>query len=163
LPSCTNQFWTGNANVNKYISPPCTIQLKVCPSLNKELRGEWVCTVHLLLQAKCRFGQGILKGDESLYSWPPVWLVWNQLWDNGTIFVFICKTGYSKQIKQEVNSTVILPPLVFPGLVKENWREGSGVFTFLFYSTVGFVTEYWCEKVMYDSPPLTKVWPEKTY
>jgi hypothetical protein len=33
-----------------------------------------------------------------------------------TIFVFICKTDKSEQVKQEVNCTVILPPLVFPGL-----------------------------------------------
>ncbi len=33
-----------------------------------------------------------------------------------TIFVFICKTDKSKLVKQEVNGTVILPPLVFPGL-----------------------------------------------
>ena len=26
--------------------------------------------------------QGILKGEVSLYHWPPVWLVWNQLYDN---------------------------------------------------------------------------------
>ncbi len=26
--------------------------------------------------------QGILKGEVSLYRWPPVWLVWNQLYDN---------------------------------------------------------------------------------
>ncbi len=32
-----------------------------------------------------------------------------------TFFVFICKTDYSKPVKQEVNCTVILPPLVFPG------------------------------------------------
>ncbi len=32
-----------------------------------------------------------------------------------TIFVFICKTDYSKPVKQEVNGTMILPPLVFPG------------------------------------------------
>ncbi len=31
-----------------------------------------------------------------------------------TIFVFICKIDWSKPVKQEVNSTVILPPLVFP-------------------------------------------------
>jgi hypothetical protein len=31
-----------------------------------------------------------------------------------TIFVCICKTDLSKPAKQEVNSTVILPPLVFP-------------------------------------------------
>ncbi len=36
------------------------------------------------------------------------------LWQQ-TIFVFICKTDQSKPVKQEVNSTVILPPLVFPG------------------------------------------------
>ncbi len=32
-----------------------------------------------------------------------------------TFFVFICKTDLSKPVKQEVNGTVILPPLVFPG------------------------------------------------
>jgi hypothetical protein len=32
-----------------------------------------------------------------------------------TIFVFVCKTDLSKPVKQEVNGTVILPPLVFPG------------------------------------------------
>jgi len=30
------------------------------------------------------------------------------------IFVFICKTDWFKPVKQEGNSTVILPPLVFP-------------------------------------------------
>ncbi len=50
--------------------------------------------------------QGIQKGEISLYGWPPVWLVWNQLFDwfgisclTGLesavwllwIFVFICK------------------------------------------------------------------------
>jgi hypothetical protein len=34
-----------------------------------------------------------------------------------TIFVFICKTDQSKPVKQEVNGTMILPPLVFPGFV----------------------------------------------
>jgi hypothetical protein len=33
-----------------------------------------------------------------------------------TIFVFICKTDYSKPVKQEGNGTVKLPPLVFPVL-----------------------------------------------
>ncbi len=31
-----------------------------------------------------------------------------------TIFVLICKTELSKPVKQEVNGTVIFPPLVFP-------------------------------------------------
>ncbi len=29
-------------------------------------------------------------------------------------FLFICKTDESKAVKQEVNGTVIRPPLVFP-------------------------------------------------
>ncbi len=26
--------------------------------------------------------EGILKGEVSLYRWPPIWLVWNQLYEN---------------------------------------------------------------------------------
>ncbi len=33
-----------------------------------------------------------------------------------TIFVFICKTDLSKPVKQEINGTMILPPLVFPAI-----------------------------------------------
>ncbi len=36
--------------------------------------------------------QGILKGDLSLYHWPPVWLVLNQLYDYWNFLFFICKT-----------------------------------------------------------------------
>jgi len=42
-----------------------------------------------------------------------------------TIFVFICKTDYSKPVKQEVNSTVILPPLVFPGTTNHHLFSSS--------------------------------------
>jgi len=42
-----------------------------------------------------------------------------------TIFVFICKSDQSKPVKQEVNGTMILPPLVFPGY-------GKGMFLFWF-------------------------------
>ncbi len=57
--------------------------------------------------------QGILKGEVSLYHWPPVWLVWNRLYDNWQfLFLFAEKT---KPVKQEVKSTVIPSPLVFPG------------------------------------------------
>jgi hypothetical protein len=31
-----------------------------------------------------------------------------------------CHTANSKPVKQEVNGTVTLPPLVFPGLAKDN-------------------------------------------
>jgi hypothetical protein len=55
--------------------------------------------------------QGILKGEVSLYRWPPVWLVWNQL----TIFVFylqnrLIQTGQTGG--QQYSDT---SPLVFPG------------------------------------------------
>jgi hypothetical protein len=43
-------------------------------------------TINCLFQ--CLSNQGILKGEVSLYHWPPVWLVWSQLYDNRKIFVF---------------------------------------------------------------------------
>jgi hypothetical protein len=39
----------------------------------------------------------------------PVWLM--------TIFAFICKTDYSKPVKQEVNGKVILPPFSIPWFI----------------------------------------------
>ncbi len=33
--------------------------------------------------------QGILKGEVSLYCWPPVWLVWNQLYNNWQFFIYL--------------------------------------------------------------------------
>jgi hypothetical protein len=35
--------------------------------------------------------QGILKGDVSLNHWPPVWLVWNQLYDNWQLLFLFAK------------------------------------------------------------------------
>jgi hypothetical protein len=58
--------------------------------------------------------QGIPKREVSLYCWPPVWLVWNQLYDYWQFLFFIFKTDQSKPAKQEVNGTTILPHLVFP-------------------------------------------------
>jgi len=55
--------------------------------------------------------QGILKGEVSLYSWPPVWLVWNLLHDNWQfLFLFAKRTG------QQYSDT----PLVFPGLTMDH-------------------------------------------
>ncbi len=47
------------------------------------------------------FGQGTLKGEVSLYCWPPVWLVWNQLYDNWQ-FLFL----FAKQVNPNRRSTV---------------------------------------------------------
>ncbi len=35
--------------------------------------------------------QGILKGEVSLYHWPPVWLVWNQLCDKWQLLFLFAK------------------------------------------------------------------------
>ncbi len=38
--------------------------------------------------------QGILRGEVSLYGWPPDWLVWNQLYDNWQfLFLFAKQTN----------------------------------------------------------------------
>ncbi len=44
----------------------------------RKLIGE----INLFRVFNFKLGQGILKGEVSLYSWPPIWLVWNQLCDN---------------------------------------------------------------------------------
>jgi hypothetical protein len=36
-------------------------------------------------------GQGTLKEEVSLYCWPPVWLVWNQLYDNWQFSMLFAK------------------------------------------------------------------------
>jgi hypothetical protein len=41
------------------------------------------------------FNPGILKGEVSLYQWPPVWLVWNQLYDNRQ-FLFLLQNRRSQ-------------------------------------------------------------------
>jgi hypothetical protein len=39
-------------------------------------------------------GKGILKGEVSLYHWPPIWLVWKQLYGNWQfLFLFAKQTN----------------------------------------------------------------------
>ncbi len=60
---------------------------------------------------------GILKGEVSLYRWPPVWLVWNQLYDNWQfLFLFAKQTDPNQSnwslfcwiVSEEVKSLKIL-------------------------------------------------------
>jgi len=45
--------------------------------------------------------QGIRKGKVSLYHWPPVWLVWNQLYDNRQfLFLFSKQANPNQSIVQ---------------------------------------------------------------
>jgi hypothetical protein len=59
------------------------------------------------------FVQGILKGEVRMTSCV-TGLDWSVLQIKTKIVSF--HTDDSKPVKQEVNGTVILPPLVFPGL-----------------------------------------------
>ncbi len=81
----------------------------------------WVCWAHIIFENVLRGGlapsgqtvgslfiphgwmgkwsehtsnQGKLKGEVSQYHWPPVWLVWNQLYDNWQfLFLFVKQTN----------------------------------------------------------------------
>ncbi len=58
--------------------------------------------------------QGILKREVSLYHWPPVWLVWNQLYDNWQfLFLFAKQTNPNQSNRRSVVQWYF-PPLVFP-------------------------------------------------
>jgi hypothetical protein len=49
------------------------------------------------------FTQGILKGDVLLYHWSPVWLIWNQLYDNWQfLFLFAKQTNPNQSIKRSM-------------------------------------------------------------
>jgi hypothetical protein len=70
-----------------------------------------------------------------------------------TIFVFICKTDYSKQVKQEVNCTVILPPSLFPG-----WLVGKGgLFEPKIYPWVHFDEKFKYHSILHCSKLILKI------
>ncbi len=60
--------------------------------------------------------QGILKGGSNTVPLTSCLTGLESAVWQPTFFVFICKTDKSKPVKQEVNGTAILPPLVFPDL-----------------------------------------------
>ncbi len=62
------------------------------------------------------FTQGIRKGEVSLYWWPPVWLVWNQLYDNWQFLFLFAKQTNPNQSNRSIVQWYFFPPLVFPAL-----------------------------------------------
>jgi len=56
-----------------------------------------------------------------MYCLSPVLLVWSVLQIKSEIVS--CHTADSKPVKQEANSTVILPPLVFPAITVEYHKQ----------------------------------------
>jgi hypothetical protein len=80
------------------------------------------------LRSRVRIQTGNTKGgkyhftSDLLFDWFVISCVTT---DN---FVFICKTDSSKPVKQEVNGTVILPPLVFPDPAVTNSTNREKIF-----------------------------------
>ncbi len=72
-------FWhsTGNESISQFFMIDCE---------NLSYTMFYSCIGEKCLSKLDRFHrymiQGILKGEVSLYCWPPVWLVWNQPFDN---------------------------------------------------------------------------------
>ncbi len=69
-------------------------------------------TLHLYLF------QGILKGEVSLYHWPPVWLVWNQLHDNRQFLFYLQnrlnQTSHTGGQRYSDTSPFRIPCLLYP-------------------------------------------------
>ncbi len=65
---------------------------------------KWIILSNLSIWLNLRFGQGKLKGEVSLYHWPPVWLVLIRLFYKYKQKLSVSShTADSKPVKQEVN------------------------------------------------------------
>jgi hypothetical protein len=64
--------------------------------------------IFLFFPSACSSGiwnldHGILKGEVLLYRWPPVWLVWNQLYDNWQfLFLFAKQTNLNRSNRRSM-------------------------------------------------------------
>ncbi len=87
-----------NQERKTFLYPPFSPGVKQQLDSNLNLRISSVVLYHYATADQLPLpNQGILKGKVSLYHWPPVWLVWNQLYDYWlTIFVCICKNRLIK-------------------------------------------------------------------
>ncbi len=58
--------------------------------------------------------QGILNGEVSLYRWPPVWLVWNWLYDNWQFLFLFAKQTNPNQSNRRSMVQWCFPPFSIP-------------------------------------------------
>ncbi len=58
----------------------------------------------------------MLKGEVLLYHWPPVWLVWNLLYDYWQFLFLFAKQTNPNQSNRRSTVQWYFPPLVFPGI-----------------------------------------------
>ncbi len=67
--------------------------------------------------AACILMQGILKGEVSLYHWPPVWLVRNQLYDYWQFLFIFSKQTNPNQSNRRSMVQWYFPFSIFPCLM----------------------------------------------
>jgi hypothetical protein len=79
--------------------------------LGDEIPGKFnhSCQWEVFDRQQIKLDQVILKGEVSLYHWPPVWLVWNQLYDNWQ-FLFL----FAKQTNPNQSNRRLMVQWYFP-------------------------------------------------
>jgi hypothetical protein len=87
-------------SVSDFLYLSLTLSVYVSPSPSVYLSHSIPTLISVFNSAEhlYHYTQGILKGEISLYSWPPVWLVWNQLYDNWQFsFLFAKQTNPNRR------------------------------------------------------------------
>ncbi len=72
-----------------------------------------------------------LNGDVSLYHWPPVWLVWNQVYDNWQFFFLFAKQTNPNQPNRRLTVQWYFPPFSIPIVTIEFTKFFFYIFTAL--------------------------------
>jgi hypothetical protein len=86
--------------------------------------------------------QGILKGEVSQYRWPPVWMVWNHLYDNRHFFVFAKQTNPNQSNRRSMVQWYF--PLQY-SLIMSNAgnTKGGSIIVLLTFCLTGLESTAW--------------------
>ncbi len=90
---CCSLFGLVLANVDFFFDPRLSVPAKRISSTRRSTRAASLAKMPNI----CGSFQGTLKGEESLYCWPPVWLVWNQLLDKWQFMFLFAKQTHPNQ------------------------------------------------------------------
>ncbi len=112
--------------------------------------------------------QGILKREASLYHWPPVWLVWNQLYGNWHFLFLFSKPTYPNQSNRRFTVQWCFPLLysltkLFTGwkslIVLNIFLENLKKFLWCHYFSISsnFKLTFLRESCEYEPSTITKV------
>ncbi len=89
--------------------------------------------------------QGILKGEVSMYRWPPVWLVWNQLYGNWQ-FLFYLQNRLSQNNQTGGQQYSDTSPFSIPCLIWQRIKKLGNVLSLFhqwFYCIPGKAHSNW--------------------